>query len=155
MSILLLIASHLFRLSVLLLSNLTNLRVFVVLAVETPAATGHGNVQLVPMRVVCKDFRILNLQLPSESVAEALFESIAALAFVMRRQDLPIYVEDSQTTWLPVLDAEFASMCIPPATWRRCDANADYALCASYPNSVYVPASISDAELASVARYRR
>jgi hypothetical protein len=38
--------------------------------------------------------------------------------------------------------------------WRRCSANATYALCASYPRDLIVPASVTDGALGCAARFR-
>ena len=52
--------------------------------------------------------------------------------------------------------ADFERMEIPWDKWRFCDANAQYAVCGTYPASaLVVPASVSDDDVREVARFRK
>jgi hypothetical protein len=100
--------------------------------VEMPASVTAG--QPVPLRLVCKDFRVFLLKVPSEPLAvqvrnvgilisnlihhpcsrcRQIFEALVAMAILLPRDQLPAFVSsstDRSGVWASFLEEDFKQM---------------------------------------------
>jgi len=116
------------------------------------------------IRVVCKDFMFLAFDFDAESDCRLALETIDQLRQVSCVDELyafvysPASLERTFNGWT-IYDAEreYARMGALEGAepkWRLSAANANHALCSTYPRTLAVPSNISDNVLAYAAKFR-
>ncbi|XP_036169027.1 myotubularin-related protein 9 isoform X2 [Myotis myotis] len=129
----------------------------------------HSNIDAIDKRFVgplgtiiikCKDFRIIQLDIPGMEECLNIASSIEALStldsitlmypFFYR----PMFevIEDGWHSFLP--EQEFELYSSATSDWRLSYVNKEFAVCPSYPPIVIVPKSIDDEALRKVATFR-
>ncbi|XP_050008115.1 myotubularin-related protein 9 [Alexandromys fortis] len=129
----------------------------------------HSNIDAIDKRFVgslgtiiikCKDFRIIQLDIPGMEECLNIASSIEALStldsvtlmypFFYR----PMFevIEDGWHSFLP--EQEFELYSSATSEWRLSYVNKEFAVCPSYPPIVIVPKSVDDEALRKVAAFR-
>ncbi|EPY77496.1 myotubularin-related protein 9 isoform 1 [Camelus ferus] len=129
----------------------------------------HSNIDAIDKRFVgplgtiiikCKDFRIIQLDIPGMEECLNIASSIEALStldsitlmypFFYR----PMFdvIEDGWHSFLP--EQEFELYSSATSEWRLSYVNKEFAVCPSYPPIVIVPRAIDDEALRKVAAFR-
>ncbi|KAM7331006.1 LOW QUALITY PROTEIN: hypothetical protein ACRRTK_010195 [Alexandromys fortis] len=129
----------------------------------------HSNIDAIGKRLVgslgtiiikCKDFRIIQLNIPGMEECLNIASSIEALStldsvtlmypFFYR----PMFevIEDGWHFFLP--EQEFELYSSATSEWRLSYVNKEFAVCPSYPPIVIVPKSVDDEALRKVASFR-
>lgn len=109
----------------------------------------------------CKDFRVLQLDIPGVEECNNVASSIDRLSSL---DDPTLYypffhralfdiLEDGWTAFLP--ETEYSKILQNKDEWRISYVNKDYKVCPTYPQSVIVPKSIDDETLRVVAGFRQ
>lgn len=109
----------------------------------------------------CKDFRVLQLDIPGVEECNNVANSIDRLSSL---DDPTLYypffhralfdiLEDGWTAFLP--ETEYSKILQNKDEWRISYVNKDYKVCPTYPQSVIVPKSIDDETLRIVAGFRQ
>ncbi|KAK3607056.1 hypothetical protein CHS0354_015367 [Potamilus streckersoni] len=130
----------------------------------------HSNVDSVEKRLVgsggtlylhCKDFSILQLEIPSAEDCLNIGSSIEQLSNIddtsikypfFFRANFEV-MEDGWQAFLPENEISRFKECADE--WRLSYINKDYKVCPSYPHAVVVPKTIDDETLLKVAQFRQ
>lgn len=110
--------------------------------------------------IKCKDFRVIQLDIKGQEELRNVAESIDQLAnlddcrlfYPFHYRPMFDIVEDGWQTFQ--LDREYQKILQSTDDWRVSQANKDYKLCSTYPESIVVPKSINDECLSKVAQFR-
>lgn len=108
--------------------------------------------------IKCKDFRIIQLDIPSKDELNNVADSINCLSnFDDPRLFYPFYhrpmFEIMEDGW-QAFNHEYQKILKGSDLWRVSSANKGYSLCSSYPQRLIVPKTVSDESLAKVAQFR-
>ncbi|XP_004682600.1 PREDICTED: myotubularin-related protein 9 [Condylura cristata] len=129
----------------------------------------HSNIDAIDKRFVgplgtivikCKDFRIIQLDIPGMEECLNIASSIEALSTLDSIKLMypffyrPMFevVEDGWHSFLP--EQEFELHSAATSEWRLSYVNKEFAVCASYPPIVVVPKAVDDEALRKVAAFR-
>ncbi|XP_065844013.1 myotubularin-related protein 9-like [Oscarella lobularis] len=114
------------------------------------------------LRLRLRDFDTIRFGGMTETDAQKCAETIESLSQISDAElrypfyYCPRFTSAVRNGWTMFeIEAEFDRMGCPPNKWRVTKANANYALCETYPKSVIIPKGIEDEGLAKVARFRR
>lgn len=110
--------------------------------------------------IKCKDFRILQLDIRGQEELKSVAESIDWLSNLDDSRLLyPYYfrpmfdvIEDGWQAF--ELQREYKKLLSGSDEWRVTNANKNFSLCSTYPESLIVPKTISDDAIAKVAQFR-
>ncbi|XP_036898068.1 myotubularin-related protein 9 [Sturnira hondurensis] len=129
----------------------------------------HSNIDAIDKRFVgplgtiiikCKDFRIIQLDIPGMEECLNIASSIEALStldsitlmYPFFYRPLFEVIEDGWHSFLP--EQEFELYSSATGEWRLSYVNKEFGVCPSYPPIVIVPKSIDDEALRKVATFR-
>lgn len=109
----------------------------------------------------CKDFKILQLDIPGIDECNNIAYSIEVLSGIENPSSFypffyrPMFeiLEDGWTAFL--LESEFSKITFRTEEWRISHVNKDYSVCHTYPQCVLVPKCIDDEMLRAAASFRQ
>lgn len=108
----------------------------------------------------CKDWRVIQLDIKGQEELKSVADSIDWLSNLDdSRLFYPFYyrpmfdiIEDGWQTF--ELEREYQKILQSTDDWRVSQANKDYKLCSTYPETILVPKTITDESLVKVAQFR-
>ncbi|EDV24375.1 uncharacterized protein TRIADDRAFT_56124 [Trichoplax adhaerens] len=115
-----------------------------------------------PLKIVCKDFRVLNFVFYKERDCQDVYVSLQNLTKPVNYAELHAFTYEPPGSKWPRSDgwnifefeAEMTRLEVPSDLWRKTDINKDYKLCPTYPEVLYVPATATEETLTGSASFR-
>lgn len=113
------------------------------------------------LRLACKDFMIIALEFDNEKTCSAIAAEIKRLRSVYSTEELYAFVYTPATSeklangWnIYNATKEYERMGALTSEWRLTEANQEFRLCQTYPQTLAVPKTISDNVLLYAAKFR-
>lgn len=126
-------------------------------SIDKPLLTTSGS----QLRIVCSHFQSVIFVIQRDKDAYDVYNSLVELARPREISELYCFSYNPKgemrqsTGWhFHDLRAEFQRQGVPNENWEVCSLNADYKLCPTYPQYLFVPASASPDVVEGSAKFR-